>query len=362
VTLATVAFTGRFTGYPFPFCYATTDQLGNALTTTKDETQLSPTPLTRLRAGLPGAMLAEFFGTFVLILLGLGTCALNVVGLSGSGRQMVPFGPSNWLINVFGWAFAVMMAAYLAGGISGAHLNPAVTLAFAIRRRFGWKNVLPYWVAQLAGTFCGAAAVYAVYRSAIDDFNATHHVTRPDSPDTYSIFATFPASYFHGGYVGPLVDQVVGTAILIVLIAALTDHRNQAPAGNMAPLIIGFVIAVIGCSYGTNAGYALNPARDLGARLFAYLEGWGKLAFSGNYGQTTQYWWIPIVGPLVGAVAGIFLYDFFIGHVLDARAQMLLAPEPGLAPPPTTDAASGVAGPVTVEDSADPDNLEDQAA
>ena len=102
MTLATVAFTGRFTGYPFPFCYATADQLGNALTTTKDETQLSPTPLTRLRAGLPGAMLAEFFGTFVLILLGLGTCALNVVGLSGSGRQVVPFGPSNWLINVFG--------------------------------------------------------------------------------------------------------------------------------------------------------------------------------------------------------------------------------------------------------------------
>jgi glycerol uptake facilitator protein len=324
--------------------------------------QTSPTSLVRLRAGLPGAMLAEFFGTFVLILLGLGTCAVNIVGLSGSGRQTLPFGPDNWLINVFGWAFAVMLAAYLAGGISGAHLNPAVTLAFAVRRKFEWKNVLPYWLSQFVGTFCGAAAVYAVYRSAIDDFNATRHLSRPDSPDTYSIFATFPASYFHGGYVGPLVDQLVGTAILVVLIAALTDHRNQAPAGNLAPLIIGFIIAVIGCSYGTNAGYALNPARDLGARLFAYLEGWGKLAFSGDYGQTTQYWWIPIVGPLAGAVSGIFLYDFFIGHVLDARATMLLTPEPGLAPPPTTDASSRVAGPVTVEDSADADNLEDRAA
>lgn len=309
----------------------------------------------RLRAGLPGAMLAEFFGTFVLLLLGLGTCAVNVVGLPGSGRQTVPFGPDNWLINVFGWAFAVMLAAYLVGGISGAHLNPAVTLAFAIRRNFGWKNVMPYWGAQLVGAFCAAAAVYAVYGPAIDDFNAAHHLARSDSPDTYSIFATFPASYFHGGYLGPLVDQLVGTAILVVLIAALIDNRNQAPAGNMAPLIIGLIIAVIGCSYGTNAGYALNPARDFGARLFAYLEGWGKLAFSGDYGQTTQYWWIPIVGPLIGAVAGIYLYDFFVGHVLDARAEMLLTPEPGLAPLPTTDAASGVAGPVTAEDSAESD-------
>ena len=128
----------------------------------------------------------------------------------------------------------------------------------------------------------------------------------------------------------------------------------------MAPLTIGFVVAVIGCSYGTNAGYALNPARDLGPRLFTYLRGWGQLAFPGNYGQsggqsggqTTQYWWVPIVGPLIGAVVGIFAYDFFIGHVLDARARMLLTPEPGLAPPPTTDAASAVAGPVTVEEQA----------
>jgi glycerol uptake facilitator protein len=323
--------------------------------------------MTRLRAGLPGAMLAEFFGTFVLLLLGLGTCALNVVGLPGSGRQTEPFGPANWLIIVFGWAFAVMLAAYLSGGISGAHLNPAVTLAFAVGRKFGWRNVIPYWVAQMIGAFCAAAVVDAVYGPAIDNYNAARHLARADSPETYSIFATFPAPYFHGGYLGPVVDQVVGTAILIVLIAALIDPRNQAPAGNMAPLTIGFVVAVIGCSYGTNAGYALNPARDLGPRLFAYLRGWGQLAFPGNYGssggQTTQYWWIPIVGPLLGAVVGIFAYDFFIGHVLAARAEMLMTPEPGLAPPPTTDAASRVAGPVTVEDSADAGDLdEDRAA
>ena len=316
--------------------------------------------MTRLRAGLPGAMLAEFFGTFVLLLLGLGTCAVNVVGLPGSGRQTVPFGPDNWLINVFGWAFAVMLAAYVSGGISGAHFNPAVTLAFAVARKFSWRNVIPYWLAQFAGAFCAAAAVYAVYWAAITAHDVG--VKRGDAMDTFGIFATSPAAYFHGGYLGPVVDQLVGTAILIVLIAALIDNRNQAPAGNLAPLLIGFVIAVIGCSYGTNAGYALNPARDLGPRLFAWFAGWGKLAFPGDYGQTTNYWWIPVFVPLVGAVIGIFVYDFFIGHVLDARATMLLTPEPGLAPPPTTDAAAGVAGPVTVEDSADANEDGEKAA
>jgi glycerol uptake facilitator protein len=311
----------------------------------------------RLRAGLPGAMLAEFFGTFVLLLLGLGTCAVNVVGLPGSGRQSVPFGPDNWLINVFGWAFAVAMAAYVSGGISGAHFNPAVTLAFAVARKFSWRNVIPYWLAQFAGAFCAAAAVYAVYWAAIVAHDAGKN--RADAMDTYGIFATSPAPYFHGGYLGPVLDQLVGTALLIVLIAALIDNRNQAPSGNLAPLLIGFVIAVIGCSYGTNAGYALNPARELGPRLFAWLAGWGKLAFPGDYGQTTNYWWIPVFVPLAGAIVGIFTYDFFIGHVLDARARMLLTPEPGLAPLPTTDAASRVAGPVTAENSADGSDDED---
>ncbi|MGC2676510.1 MAG: MIP/aquaporin family protein, partial [Mycobacterium sp.] len=293
------------------------------MTTFTPDTLPKHSTWTRLRAGIAGAMLAEFFGTFVLMLLGLGTCAVNVVGLPGSGRQTVPFGPDNWLINIFGWAFAVMLAAYVSGGISGAHFNPAVTLAFAVARKFDWRNVIPYWVSQIAGAFCGAAMVYAVYRPAIDSLNAANHVTRAHSMDTYGIFATSPAQYFHGGYLGPVVDQLVGTAILVLLIAALIDNRNQAPAGNLAPLLIGFIIAVIGCSYGTNAGYALNPARELGPRLFAWLEGWGKLALPGNYGQTTNYWWIPVFVPLFGAVAGILLYDFFIGHVLEARATML---------------------------------------
>jgi glycerol uptake facilitator protein len=298
----------------------------------------STTPFTRLRGVLAGEMFAEFFGTFMLILLGDGSVALAVAGLPGSGRQRLavePFGPANWLIIVFGWGFAVTFAVYVAGGVSGAHLNPAVTLSFAVRRGFPWRKVVPYWFAQVAGAFCGAGLVYGVYFSAIDWFNSTSHLTRPQSVSTYSIFATFPASYFHAAWTGPFVDQVVGTGILVVLIAALTDARNQAPLGNLSALLIGFVVTVIGIAYGTNAGYAINPARDFGPRLFAYALGWGRLAFPGDYGAFTNYWWIPIAGPLAGALVGILAYDFFIGQFLAARQGTASPqPEPGQVPEP----------------------------
>jgi glycerol uptake facilitator protein len=296
------------------------------------------TPFARLRAGLVGEMLAEFFGTFMLLLLGDGSVALAVAGLPGSGRQMLtvePFGPANWLIIAFGWGFAVTFGVYVAGGVSGAHLNPAVTLSFAVRRGFPLRKVVPYWFAQVVGAFSGAAVVYGVYLSAIDWFNGNSHLMRPQSVSTYSIFATFPASYFHAAWAGPFVDQVVGTAILVILIAALTDARNQAPLGNLSALLIGFVVTIIGLAYGTNAGYAINPARDLGPRLFTYALGWGRLAFPGDYGVFRNYWWIPIAGPLAGALAGILAYDFFIGQILVARLDTVSPqPEPGQVPAP----------------------------
>jgi glycerol uptake facilitator protein len=296
------------------------------------------TPFSRLRAGLGGEMLAEFFGTFILLLLGDGSVAIAVVGLPGSGRQVLklaPFGPANWLIIVWGWAFAVTFGVYVAGGVSGAHINPAVTLSFALRRGFPWRKVVPYWAAQVTGGFCGAALVYAVYAPAINWYNAANHFSRPHSLSTFAIFATYPAPYFHGAWAGPFVDQVVGTAILVALIAALIDNRNQAPKGNTAALMIGLVVAVIGLAYGTNAGYAINPARDFGPRLFAWALGWGHLAFPGQFGVFTNYWWIPIAGPLAGGIAGILAYDFFIGQILTARQEPAgPRPEPGRVPQP----------------------------
>jgi len=302
----------------------------------------SRNPFQRLRAGIGGEMLAEFFGTFVLIALGDGAVAVSVAGLPGSGRQMlhlVPFGPANWLIIAWGWAFAVTFGVYVAGGVSGAHINPAVTLAFAVRRSFAWRKVVPYWTAQVAGAFAGAALVYAVYGSAINWYNSANHLARPHSLNSFSIFATFPASYFHGSLVGPFVDQLVGTAILVALIAALIDRCNQAPGANLAGLLIGLVVAAIGLSYGVNAGYAINPARDFGPRLFAWLAGWSRIAFPGSYQWFSGYWWIPIAGPLVGGVVGIVAYDLFVGQVLTSRGKLPGSPplEPGEAGEPPSD-------------------------
>ncbi|MFE4049755.1 MIP/aquaporin family protein [Streptomyces sp. YIM B13518] len=265
-------------------------------------------------------MLAEFLGTFVLILLGVGSVAVAVAGLPGSGRQTVDFGPANWLIISWGWGLAVVFGVYVAGGISGAHLNPAVTLAFAVRRDFPWRKVLPYWLAQVLGAFVAAALVYACYRWAIDAANAKEGITREESLGTYSIFATFPAEYFGNSWWGPLLDQIVGTGILLLLICALIDTRNTAPMSNLHPFLIGLVVVAIGLTFGTNAGYAINPARDFGPRLFTFFEGWGSIALPGSFGWFSGYWWIPIVGPLIGGVLGVLVYDLFIGPVLKARA------------------------------------------
>ncbi len=271
-------------------------------------------------------MLAELLGTFVLILLGTGSVAVAVAGLPGSGRQTVAFGAANWLIISFGWGFAVVFGIYVAGGVSGAHLNPAVTLAFAARRGFPWKRVLPYWFAQLLGAFLAAAVVFSVYSWAINDLNNKAGLPRNKSLGTFSIFATFPAQYFGNSWWGPLLDQIVGTAVLLLLICALIDTRNTAPAGNIGPFLIGMVVLAIGLSIGTNAGYAINPARDFGPRLWTYIMGWGSIALPGHFMWFDHYFWIPIVGPLIGGLVGIVVYDLFVGQVLHARGVM---PEEG---------------------------------
>lgn len=285
------------------------------------------------REGLGGEMLAEFLGTFVLILLGCASVAVAVAGLPGSGRQSVPFGAANWLIVIFGWGFAVVFGIYVAGGISGAHINPAVSLAFAVRRTFPWRKLVPYWAAQLVGAFLAAALVYATYVWAIDAFNLKAATPRDQSLDTFAIFATFPAKYFAGSWWGPLLDQIVGTAVLLLLICALTDNRNTAPEANLAPFMIGMVVTVIGLTFGPNAGYAINPARDFGPRLWTFFTGWGEIALPGTYQWFTWYFWIPIIGPLIGGIIGVLIYDGLIGQIVAARTA---GPEPGRVPPDET--------------------------
>jgi len=277
--------------------------------------------------GTWGECLAEFLGTFVLIAFGDGVVAMAVAGLPGSGRTADPstifLGAGDWLLITWGWALAVAFGVYVAGGVSGAHINPAVTLGFAIRRKFPWPKVAPYMLAQMLGAFVGAALVYLVYHDAIDAFNQAIGTTRtdPDGNITFSIFATFPAPYFEG-FVGPLIDQIVGTAFLLLFVAAVIDMRNTAVKANMGPFMIGLAVAAIGMSFGANAGYAINPARDFGPRLFAYFAGWGDVALPGTVeGSFSWYFWIPIVGPLIGAAIGVLVYDWFIGDVLHARGS-----------------------------------------
>ena len=240
---------------------------------------------------------AEFLGTFVLIVFGSAVVAQVV--LSGGSH-------GGYLSINLAWGLAVTMAVYVAGGVSGAHLNPAVTLAVAVHRGFPWSKVLPFWAAQVAGAFAGASVTFATYREAFDRFDhGLRQVTGAQA--TAGIFATYPQPFL-SNVPGGLVDQVVGTALLLLVIFALGDARNQAPEPRIAPLVVGGLVVLIGMTFGYNAGYAINPARDLGPRLFTALAGWGGEVFrAGN-----AWWWVPIVGPLLGGVLGGFVYDLFI--------------------------------------------------
>ena len=250
-------------------------------------------------------LLAEFFGTFILIVFGIGVVAQVVLSKGAAGSTLS--------INI-AWGLAVTMGCYVAAGVTGAHLNPAVTLALAVHRRFPWNKVLPYSIAQFAGAFIASAVVFATYHEALYAFdNGVRQVIGPQG--TAGIWATYPQPFL-SGFPGGFIDQVVGTALLVGVIFAITDTRNSpAPAG-LAPVVVGLLVLLIGATYGFNSGYAINPARDLGPRLFTFVGGWGSEVFRAGNG----WWWIPIVAPCVGGVVGGWAYDFFVGNRFSAPA------------------------------------------
>jgi MIP family channel proteins len=240
---------------------------------------------------------AEFLGTFVLIAFGSGVVAEVV--LSGGSH-------GGYLSINLGWGLAVVMGVYVAGGVSGAHLNPAVTLALAVHRGFPWRKVLPFCGAQLAGAFAGAAVTYTTYREAFDHFDGGARQVA-GAQGTAGIFATYPQPFL-SNVPGGLVDQVVGTGLLLLVLFALGDAKNLAPEPKNSPLLVGALVVLIGMTFGFNSGYAINPARDLGPRTFTALAGWGAEVFRAGHG----WWWVPIVGPLAGGLLGGFVYDLFV--------------------------------------------------
>lgn len=260
-------------------------------------------------AGTLGECIGEFFGTMVLIFFGDGCVA--VFGLfTNLGGKPTPFA-NEWIVIILGWGLAVMLGIYVCGAISGAHLNPAVTLGLAVRGKLTWNKVLPYWAAQVLGAFVAAAILYFVYKGAIDNAIGTHNIADAANGAGY-VFYTSPKSFV--GTFGAFGDEFIGTALLVGLIFAITDGRNQPVQGNINPLIIGLLIVAIGASFGTNTGYAINPARDFGPRLWIAIVSGGASFSVNNY-----YFWIPIVAPLLGGVVGAFIYDFTIGKVITAR-------------------------------------------
>lgn len=257
------------------------------------------------RRALVGELAAEFLGTLILLAFGAGVCAMVVLFGTGARGEVVHGG---WTSITLGWSIGVAMGVWVAGRVSGGHLNPAVTVAFALWRGFPWRKVIPYSLAQTAGAFCGAALVFFNYRPAFAQAD-------PLLERTAGIFTTFPA--FAGWPSAGLVDQIIGTALLLLLVFALTDELNQPLGANLTPLGIGLIVLGIGVSFGALHGYAINPARDFGPRLFAVLAGFKRNGLTDGSGV----WWIPIVGPMAGALLGAWIYQVSIRRYLARRVE-----------------------------------------
>jgi glycerol uptake facilitator protein len=254
-----------------------------------------------------GELLAEFLGTLVLIALGDGVVAMVVLfgPKEGTGFEVVKGGYTNITL---AWGLAVFLGICVAGRVSGAHLNPAVTLAMAVFRGFPWRKVGPYMLAQVAGAFVAAALVFVNYWPKF-------HEVDPDLTKTAGVFATAPA--VPGAFWGfALLDQVVGTALLLGLIFAIIDPKNQPVPAGLVPLAVGLVVVAIGMCWGGMHGYAINPARDFGPRLFTLVAGFQ------NTGFDTNAWWVPIVGPFAGGLLGALAYDGLVRPFLQAGAVL----------------------------------------
>lgn len=259
--------------------------------------------------GLMGELIAEVFGTFILILLGDGVVAN--VGLAP--RLAAP--AYNWNTIAFGWCFAVMVAVYTVGGVSGAHINPAVTLAMAVKRGFPWAKVVPYWIAQVAGAFLGALGVFLCYMDGLRQAGMPN------------VWCTGPGSVFGQAFWGgaggtaagtyslsiAFVCEIFGTAVLLWGVLAAFDLKNLGVGANLGPLIVAFTVLAVGLCLGGPSGYAINPARDLGPRLFG--------AIAGTTGLFTGVYWllVPILGPLIGSTLGIFIYDVCVTPNLPSK-------------------------------------------
>jgi glycerol uptake facilitator protein len=269
--------------------------------------------------------LAEFLGTYLLILFGCGAVHASVLTGAQSGL---------WQVAIV-WGVAIMLATYTVGAISGAHINPAITLALAVWGRFPRRSVLPYILAQLTGAFLAAATLFVLFNPYLKAREQEKHVVRgsPGSEITAMCYGEYfpspgPLSNAEGPYsvdtherLNSLVSEptaflaeLLGTLVLAMVVFAVTDERNsEAPPSGLAPVFIGLTVSALISVIAPLTQACFNPARDFGPRLFAFLVGWGSIALPGTRG--TGFLTVYIIAPILGAIIGSGFYV----HVLRTR-------------------------------------------
>lgn len=247
---------------------------------------------------------SEFLGTFILIVFGVGVNAQTTLGKSATG---------DFLSVNLGWGWGLAMGVWASGGVSGGHLNPAVSFACVILGRLKFIMFPVYFLAQMLGAFAGSACVYGIYYDALKNYDGGNRTIMGPTA-TAGIWATYPQEYL--STLSGFGDQVFGTMLLVLGVMAITDRFNTAPGSNMTPLAAGGLLTVIGMSFGLNCGYAINPARDFGPRAFTACAGWGVDVFT-----VYDYWfWVPLVAPFIGAICGAWMYLILVGIHTEAAA------------------------------------------
>jgi glycerol uptake facilitator protein len=237
-------------------------------------------------------MLAEFIGTMLLVLLGNGVCAnVNLTRTLGNS--------SGWIVITIGWGLSVAFAVYLVNAFSGAHLNPAVTVGLAAIGKFAWADAVGYMGAQVVGAIAGATLVWLAY--------LPHWKETSDAGNIRGSFCTGPAIAHTAANV---FAEAIGTFVLMLGVLAILTPENLIPNSGfkegMAPALVGLIVTVIGLSLGGATGYAINPARDLGPRIAHAI-----LPIAGKGDSGWSYAWVPVVGPIAGAVVAAFFYQTF---------------------------------------------------
>jgi glycerol uptake facilitator protein len=232
---------------------------------------------------------AEVIGTAILILLGNGVVA-NVLLNRSKGQN------SGWIVITAGWGFAVAIGVYAAGRFSGAHINPAVTLGLATGGLVEWSQVPLYITGQFVGAFLGSTLVWLAY--------LPHWELTEDTGLKLACHSTAPAVRRYGAN---MITEIIGTALLLVGVLAITGTTQVATEGlgtGLNPLLIGVLVWAIGLSLGGPTGYAINPARDLGPRIAHAV-----LPIAGKGGSDWAYSWVPVVGPIIGGILGVLLWN-----------------------------------------------------